>query len=137
MTVLTYSRRYLWLELRGDIADSGTQQQSDHIIILTVLQCFVWFRLVEHEVALHTCHAHPLPLPHYTRCKLLRAGQWLVWVEPLEHLLDLVLRGVVYPHLHVHTTRPNQGRIQPAEGIILKIVTNTAMIGTSPGSWWS
>ena len=106
---------------------------------MTVLQSYMRFTLVEHEVSLDLCHAHPLPLSCHPLCKLLRAGQRLLWVEPLEHLLDLVLRGVVYPHLHVHTTRPNEGRIQPKalreDSIHIQNGLVVGNIGTFPGSW--
>ena len=34
-------------------------------------------------------------------------------VEPLIHLLQLMVSGVLDTNLHVHTARPNEGSIQP------------------------
>lgn len=68
---------------------------------------------MEHEVPLDLGHADPPPLTEDTLCKVEGPLHWLVWVEPLEHLLHLVLCGVVYLHLHVHPAWSDEGRIQP------------------------
>ena len=69
--------------------------------------------LVEHEESLHLRRAHVGYVLEQARGELLCHVLRFLWVEALEHLLQLVRAAVANVLFDIHSAWPDQGWIQP------------------------